>query len=411
MKIILYLLFLIPFFIYSQKEESKESKLFRYWAQQERKKGLEDSTNRQHFFKKELSFYIKGEKLGEFQPATYQSMIRSCNDVIKLEKNDSLVKIYYDTLNFLQDQMETKGLIDKITYKSRVNWYLKGTKPNRVKVDSLLLDEINKNPQVESEISIVYYNNLYFLFLDSKDVSYLNRIFKEHMSFIDKDTTSESKTLRLSDIFTKLYSDSSLLSNLENNFWLDYNKSIKKQQFIIDFMESNGFTNTDFYKSSLNNMTLIDPTSKNYFKLAGFYKKQGNDVEYNKTLNQIKLKFPEFADEFNYNECVSLFNSGKYRQAYDFSFKINGKYKGESLKIAAMSVSALANQSGITTFERKCNYYYAIQLLEKAKQYNTPVSTLITQYKTCLPTMEEKFEEGNPKTFNLSTWGVVISIN
>ena len=106
-----------------------------------------------------------------------------------------------------------------------------------------------------------------------------------------------------------------------------------------------------------------------------------------------------------------LFFNKNILGSYDFSFKIGGKYKGESLKIAAMSVSALANQSGITTFERKCNYYYAIQLLEKAKQHNTPVSTLISQYKTCLPTMEEKFEEGNPKTINLSTWGVVISIN
>ena len=38
MKNIILTIFMIPFIIFSQKEESRESKLHRYWAQQERKK-------------------------------------------------------------------------------------------------------------------------------------------------------------------------------------------------------------------------------------------------------------------------------------------------------------------------------------------------------------------------------------
>ncbi len=97
--------------------------------------------------------------------------------------------------------------------------------------------------------------------------------------------------------------------------------------------------------------------------------------------------------------------------AYNLALQINGKYKGESLKIAAMCVSELASQSGTTTFERKCNYYYVILLLEKAKQNNTDVSNLISQYKGLLPTNEEKFDQGNPKTIKLSSWNVTVSIN
>jgi len=411
MKNILLIFLLVPLFIFSQKEESKESKLHRYWAQQERKKSLEDSVNKNFYLKNEISFYIKGEKIGEFQMPTYHSMVRSCNDVIKLEKNDTIIKKYYDTLNFIQEQMEIKGFLDKINYKSRVTWYLRGTKPNRIKVDSIIMSEIYKNSKIDNDVLMLYYNNLYFLFNESKKYTYLDRIYIEHMEYINKDSVSEPNFTYLNDIFNKVYRDSTVFSNLETNFTNDSIKNSKKLNFIVSFMEVNGFTETNFYKNTLENIVKIDPTVENYFKIANYHKKQGDEVTYNRYITQIKDKFPQFKDEFNYNECVLLFNSGKYRQAYDFSFKIGGKYKGESLKIAAMSVSALANQSGITTFERKCNYYYAIQLLEKAKQHNTPVSTLISQYKTCLPTMEEKFEEGNPKTINLSTWGVVISIN
>ena len=140
-------------------------------------------------------------------------------------------------------------------------------------------------------------------------------------------------------------------------------------------------------------------------------KKNGNKTDYDNTLSNIKTKFPQFKDEIDYNNCVELFNDGKYMSAYKLSLQINGKYKGESFKIAAMSVSALASESGTSTFERKCNYYYAIQLLEKAKQYNVSVSTLISQYKTMKPNTQEKFEEGNPKTIKLTTWNVTVYIN
>jgi len=408
MKNIILTIFMIPLFIFSQKEESKESKLHRYWAQQERKKSLEDSVNRVNYLKNELSFYIKGEKLGEYQMTTYHSMVRSCNDIIKLEKSDIIIKNYYDTLNFIQEQMELKGFLDKISYKSRVSWYLRGTKPNRIKVDSILITEMSK---IDNDVINIYYNNLYFLFNETKNYVYLDRIYNEQMSYFSKDSMSNQNFTYLYDIFTKVYSDSAAFLYLDTKFTNDSVKNIKKLNFIIGFIESNGFTNTKFYINTLESLVKISPNIECYFKIANYYKKQSNDAGYNMVMNQIMKKYPQFKDEFNYNECVSLFNNGKYRQAYDFSFKIGGKYKGESLKIAAMSVSALANQSGSSTFERKCNYYYAIQLLERAKQHNAPVNTLITQYKTCLPTMEEKFEEGNPKTIKLSTWNIVISIN
>ena len=409
MKITLTFLLLIPFFIFSQKEESKESKIYRYKAQQERKKSLTDTLFKKEYIKNELSYYLQGEKLGEYQKTTYMSIIRSCSDLIKIESNDTIKNLYYDTLNLVYDKMEKNNMMEDINYLTKIDICSKGTKPNLKKIDSLFTGEIVKNTPMGNNELQMYYYNLYNLYNQTQDEKYLIRIYDEFMSFITNDTISNNQLPFYVNTFKKVYTNEMIL-NSETLFWKNYKSNRKRLELIMVFLNQNDNT-SNFYKNTLDTLISIEPTSNNYFKLANFHKKKGEIVEYDKVINLIKINFPEFKDEFNYNDCVSLFNGGKYMSAYNLALQINGKYKGESLKIAAMCVSELASQSGTTTFERKCNYYYVILLLEKAKQNNTDVSNLISQYKGLLPTNEEKFDQGNPKTIKLSSWNVTVSIN
>jgi hypothetical protein len=409
MKAILLILLICPFFIFSQKEESRESKLYRYKAQQERKKSLTDTLFKKEYIKNELSYYLQGEKLGEYQKTTYMSIIRSCSDLIKIESNDTIKNLYYDTLNLVYDKMEKNNMMEDINYLTKIDICSKGTKPNLKKIDSLFTGEIVKNTPMGNNELQMYYYNLYNLYNQTQDEKYLIRIYDEFMSFITNDTISNNQLPFYVNTFKKVYTNEMIL-NSETLFWKNYKSNRKRLELIMVFLNQNDNT-SNFYKNTLDTLISIEPTSNNYFKLANFHKKKGEIVEYDKVINLIKINFPEFKDEFNYNDCVSLFNDGKYMSAYNLALQINGKYKGESLKIAAMCVSALASQSGTTTFERKCNYYYVILLLEKAKQNNTDVSNLISQYKGLLPTNEEKFDQGNPKTIKLSSWNVTVSIN
>ncbi len=409
MKAILLILLICPFFIFSQKEESRESKLYRYKAQQERKKSLTDTLFKKEYIKNELSYYLQGEKLGEYQKTTYMSIIRSCSDLIKIESNDTIKNLYYDTLNLVYDKMEKNNMMEDINYLTKIDICSKGTKPNLKKIDSLFTGEIVKNTPMGNNELQMYYYNLYNLYNQTQDEKYLIRIYDEFMSFITNDTISNNQLPFYVNTFKKVYTNEMIL-NSETLFWKNYKSNRKRLELIMVFLNQNDNT-SNFYKNTLDTLISIEPTSNNYFKLANFHKKKGEIVEYDKVINLIKINFPEFKDEFNYNDCVSLFNGGKYMSAYNLALQINGKYKGESLKIAAMCVSELASQSGTTTFERKCNYYYVILLLEKAKQNNTDVSNLISQYKGLLPTNEEKFDQGNPKTIKLSSWNVTVSIN
>ncbi len=409
MKKILFILVMIPIFVFSQKEESIESKLYRYWAQQERKKIDTDTTNKLFYLKNELSLYMNGEKFGEYQKSTYHSMVRSCSDIIKVEKEDSIRTIYYDTLNILQDKMEQLNYLDKINYKTRISWYSKGSKPNRKKIDSIFLDQMVTKTSMDSETLLFYYTNLCFLYLETKNEEDKVRVFEEHMNFVDSIGFGDEYLQKFTKIFSVIFEGHELAS-MEKNYWENYNGSNNKLIFMINYLETKEMITTGFYKNILDTLILQDPSPNNYFKLATFYKKCDLNSKYEQTLEFIKVKFPQFKDELNYNECVLLYNQESFMNSYDLSMKIGGKYKGQALKIAAMSVASLANKVGSSTFERKCNYYYAIQLLEKSKSYNIPVNSLITQYKKMLPTETEKFTEGNPKKITLETWNVTINI-
>ena len=93
------------------------------------------------------------------------------------------------------------------------------------------------------------------------------------------------------------------------------------------------------------------------------------------------------------------------------ALKIGGNYKGKALKLAGICVGNLAMSSGTTTFERKCNYYYAIQLLKNSNNYGENNNNLITSYSTLTPDSTEKFDEGNPKTQFLSNFNVTVNVN
>ena len=144
------------------QEESRESKLNRFWAQQEHIKAIEDTTNSLFYFKNELAYYLTGEKLGEYPYQSYYSMLKSCQNIIKLESNDSIIKNYYDTINIIQDKMENKGILKNISYRTRVSWYSKGNKSHKNKIDSLYLIEMGKNTAFKTNELLFYYSNLYF---------------------------------------------------------------------------------------------------------------------------------------------------------------------------------------------------------------------------------------------------------
>ncbi len=405
--LLLILSIILPSLIFSQVE-SKESKLFRYWAQLERKSSLEDTINKLQYYKKETSFYIQGEKLGEYQKATYYSIIKSLNDIVKLENDPLVEKSYYDTILQIQSIMKSKGFGELITNRMRLISNINSTLPNKMVIDSIFLKEKSDSTQLFQEWYRIYFNNLYQLYQESKDTTYLFRVFDECIS-----TTYIKKSGNdyYTGLFYKLFDTTDMILKIETHFWENWKNNLEVNELIYSLVVSNDLKSNAIYKSLIDNFIKLNPSPTNYFRLANYYEDKGMTSEYTKTLSTIKVKFPEYVDEINYNTCVNDYNKGRYKSCYDLAIKISGNYKGKALKLAGMSVSNLASTSGASTFERKCNYYLAINLLTRSNSFGENNSLLISNLKTLLPTDEEKFEQCNPKTQYLSTFQITVNIN
>jgi hypothetical protein len=405
--LLLILAFILPNLILSQTE-SKESKLFRYWAQQERKKSLEDTLNKLGYYKKETSFYIQGEKLGEYQKATYYSILKSINDIVKLESDEMIKKSYYDTILQFQSKMKFKGFDDLLNNKMRLIANINSSIPNKYFTDSILLKEKLDSTQLFQDWYRIYFNNLYQIYGEKKDTTYLFRIFDEYINLTN---TKNSGIEYYSSLFYNLFDTSDMILKIEPHFWRNWENDLEVNDLMYSLVISNDLKSNSIYKLMIDNLVKLNPTSTNYFRLANYYQDKGLTSEYTKTLNSIKVKFPEYVDEINYNNCVNDYNMGKYKSSYDLAIKINGEYKAKALKLAALSVINLAPNSGVSTFERKCNYYLAIDLLNRSNNLGENNSAMISNLRTFLPTNEEKFEQGNPKTQYLSTFQTTININ
>lgn len=107
------------------------------------------------------------------------------------------------------------------------------------------------------------------------------------------------------------------------------------------------------------------------------------------------------AQEIQYEIARAQFSQGSYTAAYNTALTVTGENRSNALVIAGKSVAQNANSCGSSTFERKCNYIYADQLLQQGGSG--------ASYKNNYPTKEECFNEGSPQSMTLSCYGVTVN--
>ena len=118
----------------------------------------------------------------------------------------------------------------------------------------------------------------------------------------------------------------------------------------------------------------------------------------------------ELKDESQYSIAYCQFKSGSYKSSYSTAMSVGGSFKGKALILAAQAVAKNKDNCGVSTFERKCNFYYAVELLERARGEGESVGSMIGTYRSNFPTETEIFENGSPSTVTISCYGVTVSV-
>lgn len=364
-------------------------------------------------------YYLKGETIcGNYDAKKYKNMIQTMRNTVATEKDKANKKLYIDTLIAAYDRAEQKGFFNAAEASIRGLYILQSSVPNREKADSLFTVAFAANNTFKDAQLSYYYYNLYTMYTKAKDdlkQVYKKRIISDYFR-LSRKIENEGFKARTQESMTNYFNNvvrtcDDILPDL-NGFMSDLpqDKAKKKKAVnnFLNLLKDKQCTESDEYAMLIDTIISIDNTvdavlaKADLLKVKKKYKssievlRTALEMAENDTLKgDIKLAILE----------IQYTNLSSYKSAYNTALSISGSNRSKALMVASNCVAKLANTCGSSTFDRKCNYYYAAQLATKAGE-----SSLAAKYRENCPTSDEIFSNNSPAQVTLSCWGVTVDI-
>ena len=423
--VIFTLLILNVFISLSQNDSIKlrECNRLKFLAQEERKSIEIDTsaTLKLMHFKTEFTYLLKGEAIcGTYTKNNYNYIIRSGQDILKLEKDSKLKSRYIDTLFFIYKKMDLLKFGDKNIVLKLADYALLKSEIERTVSDAYYTRAFKDTSlKFTSENLTNFYSNLYLLYSSEVDVAaknlYKQRLISDYfmLSRLISVKKLSSKTQEsISNIFNGTIKNcEDLLPDLKvfiSELPKDIDLKIKTTTNFISLLKEKSCTDSKEYEMLVDTLIKFDKTTATIIAKAELLivKKRYNEAI--SSLNSAKAMTKDAVQlediDFQILE-VQFHNLNNYQTAYRLALGISGSNKNKALQIAAKCVANSANSCGSSTFDRKCNYYYAAELAERAGD-----SGAASRYRANAPSSEEKFNNNNPSTVSLSCWGVTVNV-
>ena len=423
--VIFTLLILNVFISLSQNDSIKlrECNRLKFLAQEERKSIEIDTsaTLKLMHFKTEFTYLLKGEAIcGTYTKNNYNYIIRSGQDILKLEKDSKLKSRYIDTLFFIYKKMDLLKFGDKNIVLKLADYALLKSEIERTVSDAYYTRAFKDTSlKFTSENLTNFYSNLYLLYSSEADVAaknlYKQRLISDYfmLSRLISVKKLSSKTQEsISNIFNGTIKNcEDLLPDLKvfiTELPKDIDLKIKTTTNFISLLKEKSCTDSKEYEMLVDTLIKFDKTTATIIAKAELLIVKKRYSEAISSLNSAKAMTKDAVQlediDFQILE-VQFHNLNNYQTAYRLALGISGSNKNKALQIAAKCVANSANSCGSSTFDRKCNYYYAAELAERAGD-----SGAASRYRANAPSSEEKFNNNNPSTVSLSCWGVTVNV-
>ena len=413
-KLILASFLLIGTSSFAQEDAEKECKRMRFLAG-------EELTIKN--YKGSAKYYILGEKIcGGYDAANYARLIGSVrNAIIATEKEEKTA--YTDTVVTFYNKIEEKGFYDKKDDLLRASYILQSSNPDRKKADELFRRGIAAQGAATNEgyVSYFYYNTyaIYSAAAETVKADLKKRMIsdyfemsaligKANMSIQTQETITEYFNYVVKDCKDILPEITSYIENLST----EKESRLASLMNFITLLENKACTDAPEYGQLINSYVDTDPTSLDaQLMKAKYLMSKGSLSEAITTLRTAKEITTEDAkkQEITYTIALAQFKSKSYTAAYNTAMSVSGEHKGNALSIAGKCVGNNANNCGASTFDRKCNYIYAVQLLEKARSLGGDTGNSISSYKSRFPTTDDCFQNGNVTSITLSCYNVTVN--
>lgn len=359
---------------------------------------------------------------GTLEMKFYNPYIYSVKKAMRNASSNEDKAAYLDTLiGVYEKAQETHGL--QKAWQSYLGYsYLTQGKPGFMqKADEAYRIGIHHDGvKVNEGMLKQYYSNLYNLWVqetdEAKKEEYKIRIIEEFFKlseYVNEAGMSSETVDFLSIYLDKAVTDCNSVLPSINSFMNNLPQEIESKKATVnnfmELLEKKKCTSSPEYAMLVDTIIAIDPSVGAVIAKAKLLIAQNKTSEAIKTFESA-IEMTTDADEKSDIELTiaeTYFRNRNYRAAHSAGTKVSGKNSKAGYEIAAKSVNAMMNDCGASTFDRKANNYYAVELAEKSGN-----SVLINSYKKQCPTPSDAFnetkEEGDPVT--LECWGKTYKI-
>jgi len=370
------------------------------------------------------SYYLKGESIcGGYDKANYARMLGTFRNAMNSVKDKAVKKAYADTIEGAFQRAEAANAYDLKDDLFRAGNILQSSKPNRKKADELFRRGINASGTGTNQAYVSYfYYNTYAMFSEASaeaQPDLKRRLIAEYFelsSLISEANMSVKTQETITTYFNYVVkSCDDILPDLKGYLKnLPSDPKVKKSAVMnfIALLEKKECESAPEYLQLIDTLVAIDPNSFDAVLMKA--KAEVAEKKYSAgiaTYRKAKGLTNDAAvkQEIQYEIARAQFKQGSYSAAYKTAMTVSGKHKGKALTIAGQCVGKTANNCGKSSFDRKCNYIYAVQLLEQAKANGEGVGGMISKYRNNFPTEAECFDNGSPASVTLTCYGISVS--
>ncbi len=370
------------------------------------------------------SYYLKGEEIcGGYDAKNYARMIGTLRNAVNTSQDKAIKTAYNDTLVAAWDRSEAAGAYNEKDDFIRAAAILQTSVPDRVKADKLFRRGIDAKGTATNEAYVSYfYYNTYAMYSEATEATkpeLKKRMISEYFelsTLISKANMSVKTQETITGYFNYVVrSCDDILPDLKGYMTnLPEDPEVKKASVLnfLDLLEKKECTESDEYFELIDIYVAIDPESfdAQIMKAKALMgkKKYSAAIAAFKTAKALAPDEAKKA-EVTYEIARAQFSSGSYKAAYTTAMSVKGDLRGKALTIAGSSVGKNANNCGSSTFDRKCNYIYAVQLLEQARSLGESTGGTISRFRSNFPTDGEIFENGSPASVSLTCYGVSVN--
>ena len=335
------------------------------------------------------------------------------------EKADKMA--YLDTLiNVYEIAQKTHGVQKEWKSYQGYSYLTRGQEGDLYRADSAYQIGIHHDGVKANEGMLQqYYSNIYNLMVKSEGEvreSFKKRLITEYFQlseYINKGEMKPEIIDFLSIYLDKAVTDCESILPSINTFMQELPADVEaKKASVNNFMElleKKNCTTSPEYAMLVDTIIAIDPSLGAVLAKAKLLIAQGKSNDAIKVFKEA-LDMASDEDEISdieYEIAVTHFKNRNYKAAHNAGVAVTGQNSKKGYEVAAKSVNAMMNDCGASTFDRKANNYYAVELAEKSGN-----STLVSAYKKQCPTSSDAFNEGLEAgdEVKLECWGKTFKI-